>query len=107
MIRRIAAALPLCGLLCFARCGDGSFIFVSTFGIAVGDIDCNSGDGSFHFRDSEGLTLLVIIGDDTNIVFASGGSGACEDIRDNRTLQVSGGRTNDTIHAETIRLQDG
>ena len=89
-----------------AGCGDDGLVIVSFHtGVVVGDVDCGSGGGSFDFLDQEGLTLLVIITDDTDIILANGNFGTCGDIRGSSAVDVRGPEDNGTIRAETIQIQ--
>jgi hypothetical protein len=73
-------------------------------GIVVGDVDCGAGGGSFDLFDQQGLTIVVIINDDTDIFLASGNFGTCGDIRRSSAVEVRGPEDNGTIRAETIQL---
>jgi len=105
--RQAAVALLLCTLACASGlgCGDDGLIIVSfRSGVVVGDVDCGAGGGSFNLFDQEGFTLLVIIGDDTDIILASGNFGTCDDISRRSTVEVRGPEDNGTIRAQTIQL---
>jgi hypothetical protein len=92
-------------LACIAACGDdAAFFFAVRFGTVVSDADCHAGGGSFDLRESQGLTVVVIITGDTNILLASGGGGTCGDIRGNSPVEVRGDEANGTIRARAIQL---
>ena len=105
--RQTAVALLL-GILAWAAgsgCGDDGLIIVSfRSGVVVGDVDCGAGGGSFNLFDQQGLTVLVIISDDTNIFLASGNFGTCNDISRRSAVEVRGPEDNGTIRAQTIQL---
>jgi hypothetical protein len=90
-----------------AGCGDVEFFFVVRTGTVEADADCAGSGGSFGLRDPAGLTVLVVITDDTNIFFASGGSGQCSDVTRGTVAEVGGNEKNGTIEAESIRLGSG
>ena len=101
----MAVALLLSLLACVMGCGDDGLIIISfRSGIVVGDVDCGTGGGSFDLRDQQGLTILVIITDDTEIFFAGGNFGTCGDIRQNSAVEVRGPEDSGTIRAQTIQL---
>jgi hypothetical protein len=98
-------ALLLWLLTVIAACGDDALIFFSVrFGTVVSDPNCHAGGGSFDLLESQGLTIFVIITDDTDVILASGGGGACDDIRRDSAVEVRGDEDNGTIRAETIQL---
>jgi hypothetical protein len=104
-IRSSATALLLYLLAVIAGCGDDGLIIISfRSGVVVGDVDCGSGGGSFDLLDQQGLTIVVIITDDTDIILASGNFGTCGDIRSSSAVEVMGPEDNGTIRAETIQL---
>jgi hypothetical protein len=90
-----------------AACGDVNFFFVVRTGTVEADADCTGSGGSFGLRDQQGLTVLVVITDDTNIFFASGGSARCSDVTGGAVAEVQGDEKNGTIEAESIRLGSG
>lgn len=112
MRRRIGLASGLCGALALllalvAACGDTQFIFAVRNGTVVDDAACSGPGGSFGLRDQQGLTVLVVISDDTNVFFASGGGARCSDITRGTMAEVRGVEDSGTIEAESIRLGVG
>jgi hypothetical protein len=103
MARRMGRWLVLF-LALSAACGDVDFYFVVRTGTVEADADCAGSGGSFGLRDQQGLTVLVVITDDTNIFFASGGSGRCSDVTRDTVAQVQGDEKNGTIEAQSVRL---
>jgi hypothetical protein len=105
-IRKLATALLLWLSAGAGGCGDDGLVVVSFHtGVVVGDVDCSSGGGSFDFVDQQGLTLLVIITDDTNIILANGNFGTCSDLRGSSAVDVRGPEDGGTIRAETIEVR--
>jgi hypothetical protein len=91
-------------LVLSAACGDVEFFFVVRTGTVEADAHCEGSGGSFGLRDPGGLTVLIVITDDTDIVFASGGGARCTDITRGTAAEVGGNESNGTIEAESIRL---
>ena len=105
MKRSIVRALALATALGGPAAGCGAdFLLIINTGTVVADADCRAGGGSFELRDRGGLTVLVIITDDTSMVFASGGGATCADITANTFAAVRGTSGDGTITAERIRL---
>jgi hypothetical protein len=103
--RSAVVVLLLWILASTAGCGDDGLIIVSfRSGVVVGDVDCGVGGGSFDLFDRQGLTVLVIISDDTDIILASGNFGTCDDIGRRSAVEVRGPEDNGTIRAQTIQL---
>jgi hypothetical protein len=101
----MAVALTIWLLASGMGCGDDGLVIISfRSGVVVGSVDCSAGGGSFDLRDQQGLTVVVIITDDTDIFFASGNFGTCGDIRQNGAVEVRGPEENGTIRAQTIQL---
>lgn len=104
--KRNAAIVPLLWLFaCAPGCGDDGLLIISFHsGIVIGDVDCGTGGGSFDLRDQQGLTIVVIITDDTDIILANGNFGTCGDIHRSNPVEVRGPEDKGTIHAQTIQL---
>jgi|MudIll2142460700_1097286.scaffolds.fasta_scaffold344761_3 hypothetical protein len=88
-------------------CGDVGFFFAVRTGTVTDDAECSGAGGSFGLRDQQGLTLLVVITDDTRIFFASGGGATCGDITKGAPVEVRGDEEDGTIAAESVRLGGG
>jgi hypothetical protein len=99
------AGLALAALAVLAASCDG-VVFVSfNSGIVIGDPICRDRSGQFDFRNQEGLTLVVIISDSTNIFYASGGGASCNDLGPGAPVQVRGPQEGERILATDVRLE--
>jgi hypothetical protein len=102
---RLAAALFVALLVIAVACGDGVVLFAVRLGTVVSDADCHGDNGSFNLRDQQGLTVLVIITGDTQIVLATGARGTCHDLIRNSPVEVRGTGRDGTVNAQSVRLQ--
>lgn len=103
--RRGAATLALVGFL--AGCGDVTILFAVRTGTVAADADCRGAGGSFDLRDAQGLTVAVILTDETNIFFASGGGADCSDITAGAFAEVRGDDRSGAIEARSVSLGPG
>jgi hypothetical protein len=85
-------------------CGNLELFIYLQFGTVLRDADCGPQGGSFDFRPEGGLTVLVIVTDDTDIVLASGLSGNCSDIRAGASAEVEGTEDAGTVEAMRVRI---
>jgi len=90
-----------------AACGDVDILFVVRSGTVAADAFCDASGGSFGMRDQQGLTIAVVITDDTKIVLASGGNGRCSDITGGALAEVQGNEKGGTIDAKSVHLGAG
>jgi hypothetical protein len=87
-----------------AGCGDGVLILSFTSGVIVGPPRCHGAGGDFQMHTEGGLTILVVLTNDTDIVIAGSG-GTCSDLSPNAAVQVSGREDDDRIVASSITVE--
>ncbi|MGD9765468.1 MAG: hypothetical protein AB7V27_17360 [Candidatus Binatia bacterium] len=97
------AAIALLLLAAGVSCGGGFLIIVNT-GTVIADADCREDGGSFELRERGGLTVLVILTDETTVVFARGGGASCTDLIANTAVAVRGREADGVVTAESIRI---
>jgi type II secretory pathway component HofQ len=88
-------------------CGDFDFVFAVRTGTVADDAACSGTGGSFGLRDQQGLTVLIVITEDTEVFFASGGRATCGDITKGVGAEVRGDNEDGTIAAQSVRLGGG
>ncbi len=99
-LRWLAVALAVS----VAACGDGVFIVSFNSGVILGPPRCQGTGGEFNMQTPEGLTLLVVITSDTDIIVAGFG-GTCGDLFADASVQVSGRENDDRIVASSITVE--
>lgn len=86
-------------------CGsDVNVSFRSSFGTVAEDASCRDRGGEFPLRNQTGLTVTVIVTDDTTIVLANGSFGSCEDIGAGSTARVEGRDADGAISAREVEI---
>jgi hypothetical protein len=88
--------LGLASALSLEACDDGVVILSFNSGVIVGPPRCDRSGGEFQMQTEGGLTILVVITDDTSIVVAGTG-GTCSDLFADVAVQVSGHRSSDDV----------
>jgi hypothetical protein len=85
-------------------CGNGVVIISVNSGTIVGAPRCGT-PGQFDLREPGGLTVLVVITDNTRIILAGGGTGSCSSLSADAAVQVSGRRSGDQIVATVVTIE--
>ncbi len=102
-----AAVLAGACALSLAACGsDGGFAVFVNFGSIAGDATCDGPNGQFPFEESGGLVVIVVVSDETDILLASGASGACGDLKAGLTAEVRGNEGKGRVQARQVAIQD-
>jgi hypothetical protein len=101
-----AGALPWALLsLAAGGCGDGGSIAVHfTSGTVSETARCSGNRGEFPLRQSDGLSVIIIVTDQTTIVRANFTAGACSDIVAGKEASVRGSNESAGIRATEIEL---
>lgn len=100
--RTLDAAALLC--LCLG-CGDGSFVLIFNSGTILRPPVCGPRGGSFEMRDPGGLTVLVVVTDQTAIFVSSGSAGTCSDLFAGASVDVNGTGDDRRISADEVRVR--
>lgn len=104
IVRKWLRRLSLALVVSVAACGDGTFFVSFNSGVIVGPPRCQGLGGEFQMRTDAGLTLLVVITDDTTIVVAGTG-GSCGNLFADASVQVSGRENAGRIVASSITVE--
>jgi hypothetical protein len=101
-----AGALPWVLLsLVPGGCGDdGSIAVHFTSGTVSETARCSGDRGEFPLRQSDGLTVVIIVTDQTTIVRADFSAGACSDIIAGKEASVRGSNQSGGIRATEIEI---
>ena len=100
-------ALLVAAIALTAGCGDVDFVFIVRTGTVTNDAACSGTGGSFGLRDQQGLTVLVVITEDTKVLFASGGAAACGDITRGAAAEVRGEDDGGRLVAQSVIIGPG
>jgi hypothetical protein len=101
-----AGALPWVLLsLAPGGCGDGGSISVHfTSGTVSETARCSANRGEFPLRQSDGLTVIIIVTDQTTIVRADFTPVGCSDIVEGKEASVRGSNESGGIRATEIEI---
>lgn len=91
-------------LALIAGCGDGTFILITNLGVVSANASCSSQGGQFPLLNAQGLTILVIITDETSIVAANGSFTSCPALRQGTQVSVKGSQDHDHVTAKQIHI---
>jgi hypothetical protein len=86
-------------------CGDGVVLVSFTSGTIAGAPTCDPDGGRFDLRESGGLLVVVVIGDQTLIRLSGGATGRCNDLRPGTVVDVRGVDSGDRIEATEVEVR--